>query len=65
MQTIYIVKSFGNQGYINLKVFSDNAKAIEFANTIQAQIPESATNDEWVVVESILIHESMTLADND
>ena len=59
MQTIYIVKSFGNQGYINLKVFSDNAKAIEFANTIQAQIPESATNDEWVVVES------MTLADND
>ena len=52
---VYLVKSFGcESGYLNLKVFKEEADAIEYAGTIEAQIPDGVSlDDEFVEVEEL------------
>lgn len=55
MYTIYVVKSFGHQGYVNLKAFSTYDEADEFAKSVEKQIPSEVrdTGDEFVEVEQL------------
>ena len=55
MYKIYVVKSFGHQGYTNLKAFSDYDEADEYAKTIEKQIPVAVleTGEEFVEVEEL------------
>ena len=55
MYKIYVVKSFGHQGYTNLKAFSNYDEAEEYAKTIEKQIPVEVLDagDEFVEVEEL------------
>ena len=59
MKTIYIVKSFGHMGYLNLRAFADEAKAEEFASKVKSHIPKDvlASGDEFVEVEELPLEE--------
>jgi hypothetical protein len=55
MQKIYVVKSFGPEnGYVNLKAFSDQNKAVEYSKVIDKQIPIDI-KDEFVEIEELEI----------
>jgi hypothetical protein len=49
---VYLVKSFGVEGYVNLKVFQKQEDASFFASSIECQIPEGVT-DEFVEIEEM------------
>jgi hypothetical protein len=51
--TIYVVKSFGPEdGYTNLKAFTNEDEAEAYAKTIEKQIPDDIEN-EFVEVEQM------------
>ena len=54
MQVVYIVKSFGPEGYVNLKVFADHGDALEYRAVVQKQIPDGV-EDEWVEIEDMMV----------
>jgi hypothetical protein len=55
MKQIYLVKSFGIDGYTNLKAFNTEVDAENFAIKIKKQIPLEilASGDEGVEIEEI------------
>jgi hypothetical protein len=57
MRTIYLVKSFGHEGYNNLKVFSTELQAEQYAVKIKKQIPLEvlASGDEFVEIEEFIL----------
>jgi hypothetical protein len=59
-KTVYLVKSFGHEGYINLKVFNDEQQAEKFAEEIKRQIPIEvlASGDEFVEIEEFTLQEN-------
>jgi len=58
-KTVYLVKSFGHEGYTNLKVFSDEQQAEKFAEKVKCQIPLEAlaSGDESVEIEEFTLEE--------
>ena len=53
MQIVYIVKSFGPEnGYVNLKAFTELSDAENYQAVIQKQIPADIT-DEFVEIETL------------
>ena len=54
MQVVYIVKSFGPQGYLNLKAFAELQDAESFKDVVAKQIPEGS-EDEWVEIEDMMV----------
>ena len=54
MQVVYIVKSFGAEGYINLKAFADHGDALEYRAVVAKQIPDGI-EDEWVEIEDMMV----------
>jgi predicted DNA-binding WGR domain protein len=58
-KTVYLVKSFGHEGYTNLKVFSDEQQAEKFAEKVRCQIPLEAlaSGDESVEIEEFTLEE--------
>jgi hypothetical protein len=59
MKTIYLVKSFGDEGCINLKAFSTELEAEKFAVKIKKQIPLEvlASGEESVEIEELELME--------
>jgi hypothetical protein len=47
---VYIVKSFGPEGWVNLKAFDNNDAAVSFANSVEKQIPDNV-EDQFVEIE--------------
>jgi len=53
MKNVYIVKSFGPEnGYLNLKAFTELSDAENYHSVIQKQIPDDIT-DEFVEIETL------------
>ena len=52
---IYLVKSFGYEGYTNLKAFSNQDQANAYADKLMKQIPIDVleTGDEFIEVEEV------------
>jgi hypothetical protein len=50
---VYIVKSFGPEGYLNCKVFSTHEKAEEYQKLISVHC--EGLEDEWVEIESMTL----------
>jgi hypothetical protein len=59
MKQIYLVKSFGIDGYTNLKAFNTELEAEKFAIKIKKQIPLEvlASGNEGIEIEEIDYHE--------
>lgn len=56
MTTVYLVKSFGFEGYTNLKVFASEDRAQHYADKLQQQIDDmDGIEDEWIEVESFTL----------
>jgi len=55
MMNIYLVKSFGVDGYTNLKAFSSEDQANAYADKVMKQIPIDVleSGDEFVEVEEV------------
>lgn len=60
MKTIFVVKSFGHMGYMNLKAFDCESIAEEYAETINKQIPPDVLDkgDEYAEVEELTLEEA-------
>jgi len=61
MTTVYLVKSFGCEGYKNIKVFSSEDRAIAYANKLGAPIVNTAGDlgDEFVEIEAFELEDSL------
>jgi hypothetical protein len=59
MKTIFIVKSFGHQGYLNLRAFDHESEAENFAEKVKSHIPLEilASGDEFVEIEELPLEE--------
>ena len=56
MQVVYLVKSFGPEnGYMNLKLFSDLEDAESYQDVIQKQIDDANSKDEFVEIEDMMV----------
>jgi hypothetical protein len=55
MMNIYLVKSFGCEGYTNLKAFSNQEQAEAYADEVMKQIPIDVleSGNEFVEVEEV------------
>ena len=58
-KTIFIVKSFGHEGYANLKAFNCELKAEKYAIKVKKQIPLEilASGEESVEIEELTLEE--------
>ena len=54
MNFMYLVKSFGNEEYVNLKLFDTRKKAEDYLRLVQKQIPKKS-KDEWVEIEEFVV----------
>ena len=54
MQVVYIVKTFGPEGYVNLKAFANQDDAEAFRAVVAKQIPDDV-EDEWVEIEDMMV----------
>lgn len=54
---IFIVKSFGQGGYMNLKAFDCESEAEDYAKEVEKQIPQDVldSGDEYVEVEELTL----------
>ena len=59
MTIIYLVKSFGHEGYTNLKAFSTEVEAEKYAVKVKKQIPLEvlASGDESIEIEELNLEE--------
>jgi hypothetical protein len=56
MTNVYIVKSFGPNGYVNLKAFADHGDALKYRAVIRKQIPLGVSvEDEFVEIEELSV----------
>jgi hypothetical protein len=61
MTTVYLVKSFGYEGYTNLKVFADEDRANAYAGSLGVPFVDADDDlgDEFVEVESFTLEDSL------
>ena len=61
MTTVYLVKSFGYEGYKNLKVFVDSDRAYRYASSLGVPLADTEDDlgDEFVEVESFTLEDSL------
>ena len=59
MKTVYLVKSFGYEGYKNIKVFSTEDRAIAYANKLGVPFVDTAEDigDEFVEIEEFTLED--------
>ena len=61
MTTVYLVKSFGYEGYKNLKVFVDEERAIKYASGLGVPFADADDDlgDEFVEIEPFTLEGSL------
>lgn len=61
MTTVYLVKSFGYEGYKNIKVFSSEERAVAYAKKLGVPFVNTTEDigDEFVEIEPFELEDSL------